>query len=42
MNSGKRRKIDCSSGVQQGDAMGLALFRMLFLPVPKRIREEFE
>ena len=22
MESGERRKIDCSSGVQQGDAMG--------------------
>ena len=26
MGSGKRRKIACSSGLQQGDTMGLALF----------------
>ena len=32
-DSGERRKIDCSSRVQQGDAMGLALFCMPLLPV---------
>ena len=42
MESGERRKIDCSSGVQQGDAMGPALFCMPLLPVLKRTREEFE
>ncbi|CAM9292589.1 unnamed protein product, partial [Laminaria digitata] len=42
MDSGERRKIDCSSAVQQGDAMGPALFCMPLLPVLKRIREEFE
>ena len=41
MDSGERRKIECSSGVQQGDAMGPALFCMPLLPVLKRIREEF-
>ena len=42
MKSGERRKIDCSSGVQQGDAMGPALFCMPLLPVLKRTRAEFE
>ena len=42
MKSGKRCKIDCSSGVQQGEAMGPALFCMLLLPVLKRNLEEFE
>ena len=42
MESGKRRKIDCSSGVQQGDAMGPALFCMPLLPVLKRTRAELE
>ena len=42
MDSGERRKIDCSGGVQQGDAMGPALFCMRLLPVLKRTPEEFE
>ena len=42
MESGERRKIDCSSGGQQGDAMGPALFCMPLLPVLKRTRAEFE
>ena len=42
MESGERRKIHCSSGVQQGDAMGPALFCMPLLPVLKRTRAEFE
>ena len=42
MESGERRKIDCSSGVQQGDAIGPALFCMPLLPVLKRTRAEFE
>ena len=42
MDSGERRRIDCSSGVQQGNAMGPALFSMPLLPVLKRTREEFE
>ena len=35
-------KIECSRGVQQGDATGLALFCIPLLPVLKWIREEFE
>ena len=42
MESGERRKIDCSSGVQQEDAMGPALFCMPLLPVLKRTRATFE
>ena len=38
MDSGERRRIDCSSGVQQGDATELALFCMPLLPVLKRTR----
>ena len=40
MESGERRKIDCSSGAQQLDAMGPALFCMPPLPVLKRTRAE--
>ena len=42
MESGERRKMDCSSGVQQGDDMGPALFCMPPLPVLKRTWAEFE
>ena len=42
MDSGERRKMDCSSGVQQANAMGPALFCVPLLPVLKRTREEFE
>ena len=42
MKSGERRKIVCSSGVQQGDAVGPALFFMPLLPVLKRTRADFE
>ena len=42
MESGERRKIDCPSGVQQGDAMGPALYCMPLLAVLKRARAEFE
>lgn len=42
IDSGERRNIESSSGVQQGYAMGPALFRMPLLPVRKRVRGEFE
>ena len=42
MESEERRKIDCSSGVQQGNAMEPTLFCMPLLPVLKRTRAEFE
>ena len=35
MESGERRKIDCFSGVQQGEAMGPVFFCMPLLPVLK-------
>ena len=41
-DSGEKRRIDCSSGLQQGDAMRPALFCMPLLSVLKRTREEFE
>ena len=40
MESGERRKVDCSSGVQQGDAIGPAFFCMPLLLV--LTRAEFE
>ena len=42
VESGERRKIDCSCKVQQGYAMGPALFCMPRLPVLKQTRAEFE
>ena len=42
MESGERRTIDCSSGVQQWDVMGPVLFCMPLLLVLKRTRAEFE
>ena len=42
MNSAEWHKMECSSGEQQGDAMGPALFCLLRLPVLKGTREEFE
>ena len=42
MESGERRKVDYSSGVQQRGAMGPALFCMSLLPVLQRTRAEFE
>ena len=42
MNSGESRKIDCSSGAQQGDATEPALPFLSLLPVLKRTRQEFE
>ena len=42
MDSGEGCKVDCSSGVQQGDAMRPAQFCTPMLPIPKRVREEFE
>ena len=42
MESRDTRKIDCSSGVQQGGDMGPALFCMPLLPVLKGTRAEFD
>lgn len=42
IDSGERRKIDCSSRVQQGVATGPALVCIPLLSVLKRTREEFE
>lgn len=38
----ERRKIDFPSGLQQGDAMGPALYCMPLLPVLKRFREKID
>ena len=42
MDSGERTKLECSRVVQQGDAMGPALFCMPLRPVLMRVREEYE
>ena len=42
MDSGETKKIACSSGVQQGDPMGPAMFWLALRPGLKRFREEFE
>ena len=42
MISGERRRIECSSGVQPGDAMGPALLCVPLLRMLERIREGFE
>ena len=42
MDSGEARTIACSSGVQQGDPMGPAMFRLALRPGLKRFREESE
>ncbi|CAN0595363.1 unnamed protein product, partial [Laminaria digitata] len=42
MDSGETRTIACSSGVQQGDPMGSAMFCLALRPRLKRFRQEFE
>ena len=42
MDSGETRTIASSSGVQQGDPMGPAMFFLALRPGLKRFREEFE
>ena len=42
MESGERRKVVCSSGVQSEGAIGPALFCMPLLAVLKQIRADFE
>ena len=42
VDSGETRTIACSSGVQQGDPMGPAMFCLTLRPGLKRFREEFE
>ena len=42
MNSGETRTIAFSSGVQQGDPIGPAMFGLALRPGLKRFKEEFE
>ncbi|CAN0546862.1 unnamed protein product, partial [Laminaria digitata] len=42
MDTGETRTIACSSGVQQGDPMGPAMFCLVLRPGLKRFRQEFE
>ncbi|CAN0592776.1 unnamed protein product, partial [Laminaria digitata] len=42
MDSEETRTIACSSGVQQGDPMGPAMFCLALRPGLKRFRQEFE
>ena len=41
MDSGETRTVSCSSGVQQGDSMGPAIFCLALRPGLQRFREEF-
>ena len=41
-DSGERTKLECSRGVQQGDAKGPALLCLPLRPVLTRVREEYE
>ena len=42
MDSGETKTIVCSSGVQQGDPTGPAVFCLALRPGLKRFREDFE
>ncbi|CAN0534910.1 unnamed protein product, partial [Scytosiphon promiscuus] len=42
MDSVERSKLECSRGVQQGDAIGPALFCLPLRPVITRVRKEHE
>ncbi|CAN0586918.1 unnamed protein product, partial [Laminaria digitata] len=42
MDTGETRTTVCSSGVQQGDPMGPAMFCLALRPGLKRFRQEFE
>ena len=42
MDSGERTKLECSRGVQQGNAMGAALFCLPLWPVLVKVREGYE
>ncbi|CAN0583978.1 unnamed protein product, partial [Laminaria digitata] len=42
MDTGVARTIACSSGVQQGDPMGPAMFCLALRPGLKRFRQELE
>ena len=41
MDSGERINLECSRGVQHGDAMGPALICLPLRPVPTKVREEY-
>lgn len=42
MGSRERRNVDCSGEVQQGGVVGPVLLCTPLLPVPQRVREQFE
>ena len=42
IDSGERTKLECPRGVQQGGAMGTALFCLPLRPVVTRVQEEYE
>lgn len=42
IDSGERTKLQCSHGVQQGDALGSTLLCLPLWPVLTRVREEYE
>ena len=42
MDSGERRTIECTSGVQQGDGMGPPLFCLTLVPILTEMRERYQ
>ncbi|CAN0281774.1 unnamed protein product, partial [Scytosiphon promiscuus] len=42
MDSGERRTIECTSGVQQGDGMGPPLFSLILVPIVLKLKEKYE
>ena len=42
MDSGERTKLECSRGVQQGNAFRPAMFCLPLRPVLTKVREEYE
>ncbi|CAN0439236.1 unnamed protein product, partial [Scytosiphon promiscuus] len=41
MDSGERRTIECTSGVQQGDGMGPPLFSLILVPIVLKLQEKY-
>ena len=42
MDSGERRKLQCTSGVQQGDGMGPPLFSLILIPIILKLQEKYK
>ena len=42
MDSGERRTIECTTGVQQGDGMGPPLFCFVLVPITQKLNRKYE